>query len=147
MEKTYNKTLLLAAGFSFSAALMHIGCIVFGASWYRFFGAGEHMAKMAEAGDITPTLITSGITVVLAIWGLYALSGAGIIKRLPLTRLALVLISAIYLLRGVSFPVLMPQFPENSLTFWLVSSTICFVFGASYAIGTWQQWLTISNKT
>ena len=100
----------------------HLGCIVFGGDWYRFLGAGEQMARMAEQGLWYPTIMTSGIVVVLLIWALYALSGAGAIKRLPLTRLALVVITAIFLLRGVSFVGLMPLFPENSVTFWLVSS-------------------------
>ena len=30
---------------------VHVGCIVFGAPWYRFFGAGEKMAQMADAGN------------------------------------------------------------------------------------------------
>ena len=33
------------------AALAHLGCIIFGGDWYRFFGAGEQMARMAEAGN------------------------------------------------------------------------------------------------
>jgi len=34
---------LLTAGGAMSAvaAALHLGCILFGASWYRFFGAGE----------------------------------------------------------------------------------------------------------
>ncbi|MGQ4584278.1 hypothetical protein [Lysobacter sp. F60174L2] len=34
------------------AALLHVGCIIFGASWYRFFGAGERMAQLASAGFV-----------------------------------------------------------------------------------------------
>jgi predicted signal transduction protein with EAL and GGDEF domain len=59
------------------AALMHIGCIIFGATWYRFFGAGEQMAVMAEQGLMKPTIITSFIVVVLSIWSLYAFFALG----------------------------------------------------------------------
>ena len=146
MPSANNKYLLAAAICCFAAALAHLGCIVFGGDWYRFFGAGEQMARMAEQGAWYPTVVTAVIVVVLLVWALYALAGAGVIKRLPLTKLALLLISSLFLLRGVAFVGLMPRFPENSLTFWLVSSGICLVIGGLFAIGLWQQWSVLSNK-
>lgn len=140
MNPKNNKPLVVAAFLCAVAALLHVGCIVFGGDWYRFFGAGEEMASMAEQGLWYPSIITAVIVVILLIWSLYGLSGAGVIKRLPLTKLALVIISSIFLLRGVSFVGLMPLFPDNSLTFWLVSSGICLFIGSLFAIGTYQQW-------
>lgn len=140
-----NKWLIGAAICSGVAALLHLGCIVFGGDWYRFFGAGEQMAQMAEAGDIYPTIVTLVIVSLLTVWSLYALSGAGIILRLPFLRLALCVIAAIYLLRGISFIPLMPMFPENSITFWVVSSTTCLVFGLLYALGVQQSWTYLGN--
>ena len=78
MSPTPNAWLLLAAALDAIAALLHVGCIVFGAAWYRFFGAGERMARLAEAGDWRPTVVTSGIAIVLSVWALYALSAAGV---------------------------------------------------------------------
>lgn len=146
MHTAKNKYLLAAAICCFAAALAHLGCIVFGGDWYRFFGAGEQMARMAEQGLWYPTIVTAVIVLVLLVWALYALSGAEVIKRLPLTKLALLLISSIFLLRGVAFVGLMPIFPENSLTFWFVSSAICFLIGGLFAVGLWQQWSALSNK-
>ncbi len=140
-----NSFLILASICSGIAALLHLGCIIFGADWYRAFGAGEQMAHMAEAGMLYPTVVTSVIVVVLVVWSLYALSGAGVIRKLPLVRTALCVISAIYLLRGVAFIPLMPLFPENSLTFWLVSSGVCLLLGALYALGTKQAWAYLSR--
>lgn len=97
-----NYYLIVAGCLSATAALIHVGCIVFGASWYRFFGAGEQMAVMAEQGMTKPTIITTFIVVVLSIWSLYAFSAAEIIGRLPIIRLALILITAIYLMRGLA---------------------------------------------
>jgi hypothetical protein len=108
---------MLGALFSAIAALAHLGCIIFGGDWYRFFGAGEQMAKMAEAGESHPTFVTSVIVLLLSIWSVYGLSGARVIGKLPLIRTALVLISSIYILRSISFVALMPMFPENSITF------------------------------
>jgi hypothetical protein len=141
-----NEFLILAAICSGVAALLHLGCIFFGGDWYRFFGAGEQMAQMAEAGHIYPTIVTSVIVALLTIWSLYALSGAGVILRLPLLRLGLCAIAAIYLLRGIAFLPLMPLFPENSTTFWVISSTICFVFGLLYALGVRQSWAYLGRN-
>jgi hypothetical protein len=139
MIKT-NNTLIIAAICSGVAALMHLGCIIFGADWYRFLGAGEAMANMAEAGHIYPTIVTLCIVLILAIWSLYALSGAGLIMRLPFLRLGLSLIALIYLIRGFAFVILIPIFPDNSTLFWVISSSTCLVFGLLYALGTKQVW-------
>lgn len=141
-----NNFLILAAILSGVAAVLHVGCIIFGASWYRFFGAGEPMAKMAEAGHWYPTVATSVIVLLLSIWSLYALSGAGVILRLPLLRIGLCVIAAVFIVRGVAFIKIMPLFPGNSLTFWLVSSTICLGIGILYAVGTMQTWTQLGGN-
>ncbi|WP_444907031.1 hypothetical protein ACJJIR_01285 [Microbulbifer sp. SSSA008] len=128
------------------AALVHIGCIVFGGDWYRFLGAGEHMAQLAESGHPYPTIVTSVISAVLLLWASYAFSGAGLIVRLPLIRLALILISTIFLARALGFYFIMPAFPDNSLTFWLTSSGICLILGLTYSLGLIQRWNLISGK-
>ena len=135
-----NCYLITAALCCIIAALAHLGCIVFGGGWYRFFGAGEQMALLAEQGDPHPTIVTSVIVTVLLIWALFGLSGAGVIRRLRLLRTALCVISAIFLLRGLAFVAIMPMFPGNSLTFWLTSSAICLVMGLIYGIGTARAW-------
>ncbi|MCC6989414.1 MAG: hypothetical protein IT181_10470 [Acidobacteria bacterium] len=132
--------LVAAASLSAVAGVAHLGCIAFGGPWYRFFGAGERMARMAEAGHWYPTAITSAIAAVLFTWALYALSGAGVIRRLPLTKLALCLITAVYIGRGVGFVAIMSAFPGNSLTFWLVSSGICLAIGLLHLAGLRQVW-------
>jgi len=135
-------TVALAVGAALSAlaAIAHLACIVLGPSAYRFMGAGEKMARAVEAGRLQPTVVTLAIAVILLTWGAYALSGAGLISRLPLTKAALLAITAVYLGRAVSFPLLRPVFPENSTTFWLVSSGICLVIGLVHAYGVTSRW-------
>lgn len=135
-----NVFLIIAGALSAVVAILHIGCIYFGAPWYRFFGAGEQMALLAERGSIQPTLITSGIVLVLSIWSIYAFSAAGIIVRLPLLRLALILITFIYLLRGVAGFFLVSSPMGRSPEFWMWSSLICLSFGIIHFIGLKQQW-------
>jgi hypothetical protein len=146
MQQSKNTFLIIAASLSALAALLHLACIVFGAPLYLFLGAGKQMAHLADIGHWYPTVVTSFIAGVLLIWSLYALSGAGVIRRLPLLRVALCAITAIYLARSVAFVPLMQHFPENSPSFWFWSSSICFVFGLMYFIGTWQVWAKLTNN-
>ena len=141
-----NPLLLAGAALSAIAALLHIGCILFGPPWYRFFGAGERMAQLAAAGSPTPTVFAIGIAAVLALWSAYAFSGAGVITRLPLLRVALCAIAAIYLLRGIAGFVIAAVAPgERSVTFWVWSSLICLAIGALYLVGTRQVWSQLSR--
>lgn len=137
---------LIAGGvLSAAASILHLAVIIGGPDWYRFFGAGERMARMAEQGSWTPTVITLGIAAVLAVWSAYAFSGAGLIPRLPLIRTALVLISAVYLLRGlVLIPALVVNRGEPS-PFILWSSLIVLVYGITYAVGTVLAWSVLGK--
>lgn len=131
-----NVYFLIGSILSAVAALLHVGCIYFGAPWYRFFGAGDGFAELAESGSKVPALATSVIVVVLVIWSAYGLSGAGIITPLPYLRPILVIITAIYLLRGF-VGLLLVVFPVagNSPLFWLWSSLICLVLGGVHLLG------------
>jgi len=139
---------LIAGGvLSGIAALLHVGVIIGGPEWYRFFGAGEEMARAAERGSPAPALITVGIAAMLAVWAAYAFSGAGLLRRLPLIRTALVLISAVYLLRGLApVPIFLVR-PEAIDAFTLWSSLIVLVYGLAYAIGTWMAWPRLSARS
>ena len=138
---------LIAGGvLSAAASVLNIAVIAGGPAWYRFFGAGEGMARMAERSSPYPTLVTLGIASVLAVWAAYAFAGAGLIPRLPLMRTALVLISAVSLLRGL---VLIPAYivnPGGVLPFVLWSSLIVLVYGVAYAVGTWIAWPSLSAR-
>ena len=135
-----NSFLLTGAILSAIVAVLHIGCIIFGAPWYRFFGAGEKMAMLADKGSWQPTIITSVIVIVLFTWSLYALSAAGVIAKLPLLRWVLCAITTIYLLRGILGFFLITNPLGRSAEFWLVSSVICLSFGIVHLIGLKQVW-------
>jgi hypothetical protein len=141
-----NPFLVAGAVLSAIAALLHLGCIFFGPSWYRFFGAGERMAQLSAAGSAVPTLITAGIAAVLVVWSLYALSGAGVVLRLPFIRVALCAITGIYVLRGLAGLMLAAVAPgDRGVSFWCWSSVICLSIGALYLVGTRQVWSQLSR--
>lgn len=145
-ERPGRAWLTVGAALSALAALLHLAVIAGGPDWYRFFGAGEEMARMAERGSPIPALVTLAIVALLASWSAYALAGAGRIRRLPLIRTALVAISAIYLLRGL---VLVPALflnPRLVDSFMLWSSLIVLAYGIVHAAGTFRAWPALSGN-
>lgn len=140
-----NKWLMAGGWLSLIASLLHIACIFGGGDWYRFFGAGEEMARSDEAGHWMPAIMTSGIALILAIWAAYAFSGAGFLRRLPLIRTALILISAIYLLRGLFIiPIMIEPAMRSPFNIW--SSLIVLGYGIVYSVGTYVGWTQLSNR-
>ena len=132
--------LLAGAALALAAAALHVAVIFGGPNWYRFFGDGEEIATAAELGSPMPAVITSGIAFVLTLWALYASSGAGSVPRLPLLRTGLVVITAIYLARGLLLiPVIfLVPYPKGAFDYW--SSAIVLIYGLVMAIGTWRAW-------
>ena len=131
------KLIMTIAGLlSFLVAILHITIIFGGAAWYRFFGAGEQMATMAEQGSWIPSIVTLAITIVFAIWGIYAFASAGIVAKMPLQKLALAAISLVYIVRGLVVLAILAK-PELANPFNIWSSVISLVIGLFYAYGTW----------
>jgi hypothetical protein len=92
--------LIIGAGVNFAIALLHLVIIVIGTPAYLYFGAAG-LAEMAAQGSFIPALATFCLAGVFAGFGVYALSGAGILRPLPLVKLGLVVIGGIYSLRGL----------------------------------------------
>lgn len=143
MADQYNMALLVGAGLSLLAALMHVGVIMVGPSWYRLFGAGERFVRAAQAGRWFPALVTAGIALVLTAWAAYALSAAGVIEPLPLLRPALCAITLVYLLRGLLGPLALAG-TGRSRRFIVVSSAICLAYGLVHLLGLVQVWGTLA---
>ncbi|MFV3369881.1 hypothetical protein ACNFH5_17085 [Pseudomonas sp. NY15435] len=144
MGQDYNLALIIAAALSAIAGALHVGVVLVGPRWYRLFGAGERLARAAEAGRLYPALITFGIAFVLFIWSAYALSAAGVLRPLPLLRPALAAISLIYLLRGVAGPLILKG-TGRSQRFIYVSSAICLGFALMHLLGLAQVWGRLEN--
>lgn len=129
--------LIVGGAASFLLAAMHVAILAIGAPAYLYFGRAD-LASAAERGSPYPALATVAVTLVLAVWGLYALSGAGILRPLPLLRTGLVAIATLYLLRGLVVILdaarwfVGEAYPPRQTVFSAGALTI----GLCYAIGT-----------
>ncbi len=131
-------TLLLAAALCVIAAALHFACLVWGASGYRFLGAGENAVAAIEAGDKRPHISAVVVGTMLLIWAIYAIAGAGMLPAMPFMRPVLFLISGVLLARALLFPLLRPLIPGNSLKFWIISSLVVGVLGLLFLVGSLQ---------
>jgi hypothetical protein len=89
-------------------------------------------------------LMGEGAALIVAIFGLYALSGAGSIRRLPLLRLGLTGISTLFLLRGlfIIFTVLtlLGILQGELLVQGVISHLVFLAAGITFAVGTVLNW-------
>lgn len=148
MEKR-NLWLLAAGMMSAAASFAHLICIIGGPTWYLFMGAPPKLVQAAEGGDIRLVVITMIISTIIAVWAIYAFSAAGMTRRIPFTRFALLAISCVLLFRGVAYfvdPLWQGWRPDLTRTFLILSSLITFMMGLCFAIGTWQAWPTLQKR-
>ncbi|MEO8360437.1 MAG: hypothetical protein ABI672_10440 [Vicinamibacteria bacterium] len=137
---TGDRLLIIGGGLSAIVALVHLAAIFIGGPAYRYLGAGERMARMADRGALSPIVITLGLTAMFAVWAAYACSGARLLPPLPLLRPVLIGIGSIYTLRGL---VLIPQivlFATRGATAvaprHLFFSAVSLTLGVAYLLGT-----------
>jgi hypothetical protein len=103
---------------------------------YRYCDAAE-LAQLHEQGSPFTVLVTIGLVLMFAAWGAYALSGAGVIKQLPLLRTVLIATGVIYVLRGLLLPSELVKVLLNGYPFrFVVFSTGSLAIGFLYLVGS-----------
>ncbi len=139
--------LILAGVLSFCAAIFQ-AVIAFVPAWSAAFGAGAALVSNPAL------LLTLGllVTLLLVIFGLYGLSGAGVIRRLPLLRPGLLVIGLLYCLVGINFifqvAALLGILPSAGPipTYILLISFGALVAGLAYLIGLAVNWKRLSTR-
>ena len=143
-----NSFLLILAGvLSFCGAIFQVA-IAFVPEWSAAFGAGDALVSNP------PLLLASGLLVgfLLVLFGLYGLSGAGIIRPLPLLRLVLLLPGLLYPLVGIYFIpqmlVVLGILPATTPvpTVQLLVTFGALVAGLAYLVGLAVSWKRLSIK-
>jgi hypothetical protein len=140
-----SRWLVAAAVLCFAIALVHAAAIFLGPDAYAYLGAPQ-LGRAEAAGFTYPDLMTAGLTVVFTAFGAYALSGAGRMRRLPLLRVGLALIGAVFTLRGLLLFVELAGLaagapvPPRMAVFSLVS----LITGAAFLAGTLPRWRALN---
>ena len=144
--KSHNPLLVIGGVGSFAVALLHFVIIFIGADAYRFFGAGERMALDAANGSLAPTIVTFSIVVVFVLFGLYAFSGAGVVKKLWKLKPILLAITTIYLMRGFGFfiEILGIIYNHDVPVRHAVFSLTALIIGVFHLVGLIRGWKGLS---
>ena len=136
--------LKIAAGLSFFMAICQT-VISLSPAAAAYFGAPPPLLE----DRLQLFLVGEGAALCLAIFGLYALSGAGSIRHLPLLRLGLIGVSSIYLLRGL-FVILTVLTIVGALEGeiqieGIITHLVFLAAGIAYVIGTALNWREMST--
>ena len=96
------KRLRLGAVLHFIIAIGHIGCLFALDEAFEAYGIKDIMHNMVFGQVWILYALTIGLALAFALAGLYALSATGDIRRLPLTRTAIIVIIVLYSLRALA---------------------------------------------
>ncbi len=134
MDLSSKNLLVVGSVLSFLVALLHIALAI-RPKLYDYFDASK-LSELTEQGSSFTVWITLGLVIMFIVWGFYGLSGAGIIKHLPLLRVALISIGVIYLLRALMLPSDIVKFAQHDRPFrFIILSTGSLLAGLLYIIG------------
>ena len=96
------KRLRLGAILHFILAIGHLGCLFALDNAFDAYGIKDMMHNLVSGHVWMLYALTICIALAFALAGLYALSASGDIRRLPLTRMALIVIIVLYSLRTLA---------------------------------------------
>ncbi len=121
MELNILEKFLVSAGvIAGLTATWHLLMIIGGVGWYGFARAPQYIIESANAKTLLAPMAAIGIAILMFTCATYAFSGAGVIRKIPLLKSALIVISLICLARGV-----------------IISP--CFIQYVCWEHGTWSQ--------
>ena len=114
-------------------AAAHCVGLIWAWSMFRFVGIEEDMRELATQGPALPYLITLIPAAAFFVFGLYALSGAGDLHRLPLLRTGLATIALVYVWRATWGLGALRDGDGAQIAFAVIALLIglCYAYGAT----------------
>lgn len=137
--------LKVAAGLSFSMAACQAVISVWPAAAEYF------QAPPSLLNDRWRLFVVGGSAALIPLlFGLYALSGAGVIRRLPLLRTALIVVGSLFLLRGlfiiISVLVALGVLPGQLLLAGVASHLVFLSAGLAFLGGAVLNWQAMKSR-
>ncbi|BBN80909.1 hypothetical protein PA25_08940 [Pseudoalteromonas sp. A25] len=135
MPKVVKGLLLFCTLMAIITAIAHTSCIVLGEQCYRAQLAPRFIIDSANAGTLLAPVTTLFLSTLFLVCGAYAFAATGLIRSLPLQRVALAVLAVMCLLRGLAAIPLSIIFWQQTSVFSIIASTIWFLCGCGYALG------------
>jgi hypothetical protein len=139
--------LLISAGIIASAsAIWHLLCIFGGPSWFAFARAPKAIIDSSVQGTLLAPIGTIVVASLMFACTVFAFSAAGLIRKVPLLKSALITIATLCILRGL---IVIPVFVTSSgLDYWqIVASTVWFYVGICFIAGSIEQYKLSKSGT
>lgn len=135
MKNAPSMWILLAAGIAACGVVIHLAAIIGGVSWYAFFGAPPTIVASAREGTWLAPVSAAGIAALMGICMLYALSAAGLMRRLPLLRQGLAGMATVFLVRAFILIQFAIKYPQLLNTFEVIAALVWATAGVGFVVG------------
>lgn len=123
------------------AAILHVVAVFSGPGLVAALGAPPNIVESAMQGTWVAPVVISTIAMLLFLVGFAALSIAGNIRSLPLSRPLLYVTSAVLILRAAALPVILALVPTATAQlspFEVMTAILCFMLGSLFWMGLWR---------
>ncbi len=135
--------LVLGAVLPILGGLLHILIIFGGYYWHQYFHAPQFILESVSAGTWLAPIAGIIVASLFILSGLYALSAAGLVRRLPFLKLGLLVIGILFTVRGLLLFHLIYWKPEVIDAFRVISGLIFLFSGLAFLVGTYFRWSKI----
>lgn len=127
--------LILGALIAIGTAIAHTSCIYFGVECYRVQMAPDFVVESAQKGSYLAPIAALFISSIFVVFGLYAISAAGVIRKLPFLKFAIYSIGIISVIRGLLPLQLWLRHPDKVDNYVFNAGIIWLVAGLLYLLG------------
>lgn len=130
-----SKLLISGGAIASASAIWHLLCIFGGPGWFAFARVPQQIIDSSQQGTLLApigTIIVAGLMFACTV---FAFSAVGLIRKIPLTKPALMTIAALCTLRGL---IAIPTFITSAgLDIWqIIASTVWFYVGICFIAGS-----------
>lgn len=127
--------LIIVALIATLTAVAHLSCIYLGASCFQAQMAPTIVVQSAIDGTWLAPIGTIIVSLMFLLCAAYALSGAGILRRLPFLHLGIYTISILCVFRGLTVLPFLFLYPGRVSTSAIIASGVWFVSGLLFYFG------------
>lgn len=127
--------LVIGASAAIFTGFAHLSCIFFGPQCYSAQMAPAIIVESAKAETLLAPIAAIGISIFFVILGFYALSGAKLIRKLPLLSFGIYSIATVCIIRGILPIQLWVRHPNKVSDAILVVGIVWLLVGLCYLFG------------
>ncbi len=127
--------LVIGAFAAISTGFAHLSCIFFGPKCFSAQMAPSVIVESAEASTLLAPVAAIGIFIFFVVLGCYALSGAKLIRKLPMLSFGIYSIATVCIIRGILPLQLWVRHPSKVSDLILIVGIVWLLVGLCYLIG------------